>query len=154
MRIPDERIAEFRSLYADCYACGLSNPIGLHLDGFHRRSDTEIGATFRPRPEHRGTLDTLHGGVIAGALDETCAWTTVLLADTLAVTATLNIRFRQPGDTGGEYTLTGTLGESSGRRLRVSAALSRGNVVVAEASGLFLATDSVAEMWPSKKAGS
>ncbi len=149
MRIPDERIAEFRELYADCYACGLSNPIGLHLDGFHRRSDSEIGATFRPRPEHRGTISSLHGGVIAATLDEICAWTAVLLADTLAVTATLDIRFRQPGDTDGSYTLTGTLGEASGRRLRINGVINRGDVVVAEARGLFLATDSVASLWPS-----
>ncbi len=149
MRIPDDRIAEFRSLYADCYACGLSNPIGLHLDGFQRLSDTEIGATFEPRAEHRGTVGSLHGGVIAAALDEICAWTAVLLADTLAVTATLDLRFRRPGDTAGKYTLTGTLGESSGRRLRIHGALSRDDTVVAEGHGLFLATDSVASLWPA-----
>ena len=85
MRIPDDQIAEFRSLYSDCFACGLSNPIGLHLDGFRRHSETEIQARFDPRPEHRGTVGSLHGGVIAAALDEICAWTAVLLADTMAV---------------------------------------------------------------------
>lgn len=149
MRIPDDRIPEFRQLYADCFACGLSNPIGLHVDGFHRRSDTEIGASFTPKPQHRGTVSSLHGGVIAATLDEICAWTAVLLADTMAVTARLDIRYRQPGDTSGDYTLTGTLGERSGSRLRVSGALSRGEVVIAEAQGLFLATDSVESLWPT-----
>lgn len=148
MRIPDDRIAEFRSMYAECYGCGLSNPIGLQLDGFHRRSGTEIGATFDPRPEHRGTVGSLHGGVIAVALDEICAWTSVLLADTMAVTATLDLRFRRPGETAGRYSLTGTLGESSGRRLRIKGVLSRDDTVVAEASGVFLATDSVGSLWP------
>ena len=150
MRISDDQIAEFRSLYAECYACGLSNPIGLHLDGFHRRSDTEIAATFDPRPEHRGTVGSLHGGVIAAALDEICAWTAVLLADTMAVTATLDLRFRRPGETAGRYVLTGTLGESSGRRLRITGVLSQDDIVVAEARGVFLATDSVGSLWPSK----
>ena len=149
MRIPDERIPEFRDLYADCFACGLANPLGLHLDGFHRRSETEIGAVFVPKPQHRGTVSSLHGGVIAATLDEICAWTAVLLADTMAVTARLDIRYRKPGDTTGEYTLTGTLGESSGSRLRISGALSRGDAVIAEAQGLFLATDSVASLWPT-----
>lgn len=136
-------------MYADCYACGLSNPIGLHLDGFHRRSETEIGATFAPRPEHRGTVGSLHGGVIAAALDEICAWTAVLLADTMAVTATLDIRFRKPGATTGRLTLTGTLGESSGRRLRITGAVSQDDTLIAEARGLFLATDPVASLWPT-----
>ena len=150
MRIPDDRISEFRSLYADCYACGLANPIGLHLDGFHRRSDTEIAATFEPRPEHRGTVGSLHGGVIAAALDEICAWTAVLLADTMAVTATLDLRFRRPGEAAGQYVLTGTLGESSGRRLRIHGTLGRDDTLVAEARGIFLATDSIGSLWPSK----
>ena len=151
MRIPDGRIDEFRSAYADCFACGLDNPVGLRLDGFHRRSATEIGATFDPRPEHRGTVGSLHGGVIAAALDETCAWTAVLLADTLAVTATLDIRFRKPADTEQPLTLIGTLGESSGRRLRIGARLMREHEVVAQASGVFLATEAVASLWPGDK---
>jgi acyl-coenzyme A thioesterase PaaI-like protein len=149
VRIPDDRIDEFRGRYADCYACGLANPIGLHLDGFHRRSDTVVAATFTPRSEHRGTVGTLHGGVIAAALDEICAWTAVLLADTMAVTATLDVRFRKPADTTGSYVLTGSLGERSGRRLRITGTLGRDGEVVAEARGLFLATDSVASLWPA-----
>ena len=150
MRIPDGRIEEFRSAYADCYACGLANPIGLRLDGFHRRSATEIGASFHPRPEHRGTVGSLHGGVIAAALDETCAWTAVLLADTLAVTATLDIRYRKPADTEQPLTLIGTLGEGSGRRLRIGARLMRDGDVVAQATGVFLATDPVSSLWPAE----
>ena len=149
MSIPEERIDEFRAAFADCFACGLANPIGLRLDGFHRRSATEIGARFHPRPEHRGTVGSLHGGVIAAALDETCAWTTVLLADTLAVTATLDIRYRKPADTDRPLTLIGTLGEGSGRRLRVGARLLRDQDIVAEASGVFLATEPVSTLWPS-----
>jgi acyl-coenzyme A thioesterase PaaI-like protein len=149
VRIPDDRLDEFRARYADCYACGLANPIGLHLDGFHRRSNTEIGATFAPRPEHRGTVGSLHGGVIAAALDETCAWTAVLLADTLAVTATLEIRYRKPAAPDDSLRLIGTLGKSSGRRLRIGARLMRDAEVIAESSGLFLATDPVASSWLS-----
>jgi acyl-coenzyme A thioesterase PaaI-like protein len=149
VRIPDDRIQEFRDLYAECYACGLANPIGLHLDGFHRKSDSEIGAVFEPRAEHRGTVGSLHGGVIAAALDEICAWTAVLLADTMAVTATLDLRFRRPGETNDRFTLTGRLGEASGRRLRITATLDRAGTVIAEARGLFLATDPVASLWPS-----
>lgn len=149
MRIPDERIEEFRATYADCYACGLSNPIGLRLDGFRRRSPSGIIGTFTPRPEHRGTAGSLHGGVIAAALDETCAWTAVLLADTLAVTATLDIRYRKPAGTDDQLTLHGELEARSGRRLRLRASAMRNDTLVAEARGVFLATEPVESLWPA-----
>ena len=94
-------------------------------------------------------MGSLHGGVIAAALDETCAWTAVLLADTLAVTATLDIRYRKPAGTADMLSLVGTLGEASGRRLRLGARLLHDETVLAEAQGLFLATDPVATLWPT-----
>ena len=149
MKIPEQLIPEFRQLYDQCYACGLANPIGLRLDGFHRISDTEVGATFQPRPEHRGTVDSLHGGVIAAALDEICAWTAVLAADTLAVTARLELRFRKPPNVSDEYQLIGKLQGRSGSRLSIDGALRDGAETLADAKGLFLATDPVESLWPA-----
>lgn len=140
MRISDSDIAELRKRYDDCYACGLANPIGLHLDGFRRTSSTEIVAMFAPRPEHRGTVGSLHGGVIAAALDEICAWTAVLVADTLAVTATLDLRFRRPAQPAGTYGLTGRLEHRSGSRLRISGFLTSDGTTIAEGRGLFVAS--------------
>lgn len=148
MQIPENLIPEFRRLYDQCYACGLANPIGLRLDGFHRISATQVGATFHPRPQHRGTVGSLHGGVIAAALDEICAWTAVLAADTMAVTATLNLRFRKPLNVSDEYNLIGTLHERSGKRLRIKGEVLDGAETMAEAKGLFLATDPVESVWP------
>lgn len=153
MKIPEHLIPEFRRLYDQCYACGLANSIGLRIDGFHRTSDTEVGATFQPRPEHRGTVGSLHGGVIAAALDEICAWTAVLAADTMAVTAKLELRFRNPADVGDEYQLVGKLQEQSGSRLRIEGALMDGSKTMADANGLFLATDSVESIWSASEFG-
>ena len=85
--------------------------------------------------------------MIAAALDEICAWTAVLVADTLAVTATLDLRLRRPAEPSGALTLTGRLDSRSGRRLRLSGSLAREGTAVAEGSGLFVATDSVASLW-------
>ena len=148
MKIPENLIPEFRELYDQCYACGLANPIGLRLDGFHRISDTEVGATFQPRPEHRGTVGSLHGGVVAAALDEMCAWTAVLAADTWAVTAKLELRFRKPLNVSDEYQLVGRLQERSGSRLRIEAAVLEGADTLADAKGVFLATDAIESIWP------
>ena len=152
VKIPENLIPEFRKLYDKCYACGLANPIGLRLDGFHRISETEVGATFQPRPEHRGTVGSLHGGVVAAALDEICAWTAVLAGDTMAVTAKLELRFRKPLNVSDEYQLVGRLQERSGKRLRIEAAVLDGSDRLADAKGLFLATDSIESIWPGAAA--
>lgn len=148
MKIPPDLIPEFRELYDQCYACGLANPIGLRLDGFHRLSDTEVGATFQPRPEHRGTEGSMHGGVIAASLDEICAWTAVLAADTMAVTVKLELRFRKPVNVSDEYQLVGKLQDRSGNRLRIEGELWNGPELLADAKGVFLATDPVESLWP------
>ncbi|MEE9533803.1 MAG: PaaI family thioesterase [Acidimicrobiia bacterium] len=149
MKIPEHLIPKFRELYDQCYACGFANPLGLHLDGFHRISETEVGATFQSRPEHRGTVGTMHGGVVAAALDEICAWTAVLAADTMAITAKLELRFRKPVDVGAEYQLIGRLLEQSGSRLKIEGAMLDGSRTMADVKGLFLATDPVESLWPA-----
>ena len=84
---------------------------------------------------------------LGAALDEICAWTAVLLADTMAVTATLDLRFRRPSEPVGVYTLTGRIEDRSGSRLRLAGSMSLDGTVVAEGRGLFLATDPVETLW-------
>ena len=130
-----------RAEYAHCFGCGPDNPMGLHLHGFVRDGST-VRAAFTPRPEYRGFADMLHGGVVATALDEILAWTAILLAETMVVTGKLELRYRKPAPADGSYVLEGTLIEQRGRRLKLEGVCRIGDTVIAEASGLFLATGS------------
>lgn len=136
----DERAAALRERYNDCFGCGLANPIGLHLDDFSATEDGELTASFSPRPEYRGFSDILHGGILAALLDETMAWTAMLLEGTFVVTARLDLKFRKPAPTGAAYTVRGTVNERSGRRLRIDGSAFADGSLVAEAAGLFIAT--------------
>lgn len=138
----DERAAALREQYNDCFGCGLANPIGLHLDEFVVIDDG-LTAKFTPRDEYRGFADVLHGGILAALLDETMAWTAMLLQGTFVVTANLEIKFRKPAPTGVTYTVQGRLAERRGRRLLLEGSALAADRVVAEATGLFLATDPV-----------
>jgi acyl-coenzyme A thioesterase PaaI-like protein len=51
-------------------------------------------ATFTPRPEHRGPPGYLHGGLAATCLDEVMASLSIALDDYYAVTATLQLKYR------------------------------------------------------------
>ncbi|HEY5889323.1 MAG TPA: PaaI family thioesterase [Acidimicrobiia bacterium] len=140
--IDQEWMDSVRSEYGHCFGCGPDNPMGLHVDGFAREGDT-VTASFRPRDEFRGFHDILHGGVIATALDEILAWTSILVVGHMAVTAKLELRFRNAAPAGVDYRLEGHLVERRGRRLVMKAVCRAGDEVVAEANALFLTTGPV-----------
>jgi acyl-coenzyme A thioesterase PaaI-like protein len=140
--ISPEQIAALRSDYDECFACGEANPIGLHLEGFRVEGD-EVLADWSPRPEYRGFESVIHGGIVAVALDEICAWTAILLEGTLAVTANLDIKFRSPAPPDITFLLSGRVVDRSGSRLRLAGEVRRGSAVVASATGLYLARHSV-----------
>lgn len=135
--ITESQIAALRGEYDLCFACGEANPMGLGLSGF-RVVDDEVVVNWTPRPEYQGFEATLHGGIVATALDEVLAWTAIYFAGALAVTATLDLRYRAPAPPDGAFTLAGRLDSRSGRRLRMSGQLRSGSGVHAEASGLYL----------------
>ena len=81
-----------------CFGCGEKNPIGLRL-AFYRLDDGRIHAEFTPGAEHEGYAHVLHGGIVSTLLDEAMSWA-VAAPGRLAVTASMEIRFRRPIPTG------------------------------------------------------
>lgn len=87
-----------------CFACGQQNPIGLKLS-FREENDIYL-STFTPGPEHQGYGGIMHGGLVSTLLDEIMA--RYLYAKNLtAVTAKLEVRFRQPTPIGQELSISG-----------------------------------------------
>ncbi|NND04068.1 MAG: PaaI family thioesterase [Acidimicrobiia bacterium] len=138
----DSRAAAVRARYNDCFGCGLNNPIGLHLDGFAREGD-ELAATFIPRPGFQGFAGILHGGILAALLDETLAWTAMMLEGQYVVTASLELKFRKPAPASSTYEVRGRVDDRRGRRMKLSGSAAVNSGVIAEATGLFVATESV-----------
>ena len=125
-----------------CFACGRKNPEGLHLDDweFH---ENEVRSVFRPRPEHVGAADTLHGGLAATVLDETLVWAGIFSEHVLSVTGTLDLRFRRPISIGDEVVAVGRVDARTGRRLRLSGHLETKRGIAAEATGLYVAVEDI-----------
>ena len=135
-------LAAVRAEFGHCFGCGPDNPIGLQIDRFER-DDTSVRAWFTPRTEYRGFHGILHGGIVATALDEILAWTAILVGGSAAVTAKLDLQFRNPPPADHDYELVGTLVERRGRRFVLTGECKVDGRIVAQASGLFLATGSV-----------
>ena len=54
---------------AMCLVCGLGNALGLHAS-FYELDSGELLTLYRPRQEHQGYPERLHGGMAAALLDE------------------------------------------------------------------------------------
>jgi len=135
-----ERVADLRARYDHCFGCGAANPIGLHLDGF-ALNGTSVTAVFDPRSEYAGFVDTLHGGIVATALDEASAWAAMVTQDVLVFTAKLDIRYRSVAVASHRFSLSGSVVDRRGRRLTIDARMTDGDTVVAESRGLFIVAE-------------
>lgn len=140
MTIDMERIATLRERYDHCFGCGAANPIGLQLDGF-AVDGTSVTAVFEPRSEYAGFVDTLHGGIVATALDEASAWAAMITKDVLVFTAKLDIRYRSVAVASHRFSLWGSVLERRGRRLTIDARMTDRDTVVAESQGLFIVAE-------------
>lgn len=130
-------VAEIRTRYPDCFACGADNPVGLHLDPAEMEDGVAV-ARYRPTEHHAGAGDTLHGGLAATVLDEIMVWAGILAHRVLTVTGTMELRYRRPVSVNDGIEVRGWVEERRGRRLRSSGELRVGGETTVTASGLYL----------------
>jgi uncharacterized protein (TIGR00369 family) len=79
----------------NCFACGPTNPIGMHVH-FDRAADGEgVRARLELAPLYQGWRGIAHGGIVMALLDEAMAHAAGF-AGHRGVTAMVNVRFRRP----------------------------------------------------------
>jgi acyl-coenzyme A thioesterase PaaI-like protein len=79
----------------NCFACGPSNPIGIHMR-FDRNADGEgVFARLELAPAYQGWRGIAHGGIVMALLDEAMAYAAGF-AGHRGVTAQVSARFRKP----------------------------------------------------------
>lgn len=121
-----------------CFVCGESNAAGLKL-----RFETDgriVQARFRPRPEHIGFRDVVHGGLIATVLDEIMVWACVVNTKRYAFCAEMTVRYLKPVPPDVDTLITGEL--AANRKGRIfeakSALLDPSGKPFAEGTGKYL----------------
>ncbi|MBV8197089.1 MAG: PaaI family thioesterase [Candidatus Eremiobacteraeota bacterium] len=77
----------------NCFACGESNPIGLHVR--FARSEDGVVARADLASLYQGWRGIAHGGIVMALLDEAMAYAAGF-AGHRGVTATMSVRFRKP----------------------------------------------------------
>lgn len=124
---------------------GRVNPLGMPMNQRHGR-DPEgrpfAEGTVRLGRAYLGGPDMVHGGYVAGLLDHMFGMA-MHAGPITAVTATLTVRYVAPTPVDRELRLRAWFEQSEGRRLRGKATCHHGDVLTAEAEGLFLRVDMV-----------
>jgi len=122
--------------YANCFVCGPENPIGLKLD-FACHENNAI-AWFDSPVCFEGYQGVIHGGIIATILDEAMA-KIILSQDLAAVTADMNIRYRNPLPVGHRVRVSGEITLQKSRTIHAKAFLADENgVIYAESTAVYI----------------
>jgi acyl-coenzyme A thioesterase PaaI-like protein len=125
-----ERLARY------CFGCGSLNPQGLHLD--FKMEEGEVKAVFTPQQEHQGFPGYMHGGLVTTLMDEAMGWCTVF-QQIWAVTARMNVRFREPVPLFQPATVSARIDKDRRRWVTVKAEVrSQEGEILAEAEGIFM----------------
>lgn len=139
--VPDERpVPEGAPILdphrASCFGCGSENPRGMRMR--HARDGDEIVSAFLATPAFTGAPGTLHGGAIFAALDDAMGTAPLVLAEELALTRSLTVRFQRPALLGMALEIRSRITSREGRRIVVEAEMTSGGQQVATSTGTFV----------------
>jgi len=79
----------------NCFACGPENPVGMHVHFEPERDGDGVRAGVTLAPQYQGWRGIAHGGIVMALIDEAMAHAAGF-AGHRGVTASVNVRFRQP----------------------------------------------------------
>ncbi len=102
-----------------CFCCGSKNPIGLKLT-FEPTPEGRLRTIWRPRKEHQGFKDIVHGGLVATVLDEVMI-RMLYHRGIEAVTGTLDTKLMKPLRWGRDYRFEAWLVQDRGRAVLTEA---------------------------------
>jgi len=117
---------------------GLSNPLAPPLL-LERLGDRVVG-TVTCGSAYEGPPGHVHGGFVAAMFDELLGLTQSL-SGKHGMTGRLVVHYRSPTPLHTELRLEGTLDRAEGRKIRCTGRLHAGDVLCAEAEGLFITVD-------------
>lgn len=125
-----------RSVHAECFACGPRNANGLKLV-FRPVGRSRVSCKCTLGEEYQGYPGVVQGGVVSTLLDS--AMTNCLFADGIqAVTARLNVRFREPVMVGCLVTVAAYVVRQKGKLYELKASVLQDGKQKAVAEGRFL----------------
>ncbi len=118
-----------------CFVCGTKNPFGLQVKPQISEGGETVTIECTPPSHLQGWADVLHGGILSTLLDEAITYVGIATFGKPAVTAQLDVRFRNPSPTGVKLTV-------SAKRIKTSRRLVLAEAAVTLTDGTLIATAS------------
>lgn len=122
--------------YRQCFVCGEENTHGLRAR-FFVREDGAVISEYKADDRFVGYAEVLHGGILASLLDEVMI-KAVLKDDIIAVTASMEIKFKKPVYVGQTIKLSGRVTRNKNRIFKTQGLAEVDETVVASASGTYI----------------
>jgi len=83
----------------NCFVCGMKNPFGFQVKPEIIGDGASVRIECTPAEHLQGWTNILHGGILSTLLDEAITYVGIGTFDQPAVTAQLEVRFRNPAPT-------------------------------------------------------
>lgn len=122
-----------------CIICGQVNPIGMRLV-FHE-VEHGVAAGIRVSTEWQGYEAIVHGGIVAGMLDDAMWHAIYQETSRFTVTAELCVRYKRPVTVGQLIWLSGRVDRMNARLIRAEAEIRQDDAmgsILATAEGRFM----------------
>lgn len=116
-----------------CFVCGMKNPFGLQVKPEIEAGGALVRIVCTPAEHLQGWANILHGGILSTLLDEAITYVGISTFGQHAVTARLEVRFRNPAPTRVKLFV-------SAERIKVSRRLVEAKAEVRLTDGTLIAT--------------
>jgi len=121
----------------ECFVCGEENPAGLQARFFVEEGQVKM--PLAAEDHHCGYPNTVHGGVIAAALDECTGWAAARAIERMCVTGELRVRYLRRVPTDRNLTVCAEVMKAHRRMVQTEAEIvDDEGTVYARAEGRFL----------------
>lgn len=119
-----------------CFVCGSANPDGLHIifDG----DEHGVVGRITISDKWQGFSEMVHGGILAGIMDDALWHAIYHKQREVTVTAELTIRYLRPVPTNKELTVTAQTVKVTPRLTSAEATINLGKDVLVRGSGRFM----------------
>lgn len=120
---------------ANCFACGINNPEGLHLKFLYDQDADKVYCRHVVLSKYNGWAGAAHGGAIATLLDEGMVYAALGSCDALVATAKMDVRFKKPVPVDKEILIEGEVISSNKKLITAASRIIFEDVVLAECTG-------------------